>query len=110
MDFSSPAACRDQLQRLHPIDIPATHATLTRIVEGLLDAKPAPNLHLEVLEAAREVIAYAQHETARRYAAQPLPPDSEENRTLLEVVKLGRKLSHSYAQIARVQHIERHLF
>lgn len=101
MDFSSPAACLDQLQRLHPIDIPATQATLTRIIEGLLGAKPAPNQHLEVLEAAREVIAYAQHETARRYAAQPLPPDSEENRTLLDVVNLWRKLSASYAQIAR---------
>ncbi len=102
MDFSNPAACLDLLQNLHPIDIPRTHATLMQITEALLRAAPAPNQHLEVLEAAREAISCSQNETARRYTSQPLPPDSDENTTLQQVLKLWQTLSRSYAQIARL--------
>ena len=102
MDFSNPAACLDLLQKLHPTDVPRTHATLIQMTEALLEAAPAPNQHLEVLEAAREMIACTQDETARSYAGQPLPPDSKGNEILLQVLRLWRTLSRSYAQIARI--------
>jgi len=102
MDFSNPANCLDVLQKLHPIDVVRTHATLVRMTEALLQAAPAPNQHLEVLETAREVIADTQDAMARRYASHPLPPESDENETLQQVVKLWRMLSRSYAQIARL--------
>ena len=102
MDFANPAVCLDLLQKLHPTDIARTHATLLQITEALLLAAPAPNQHLEVLEAAREAIAFSQNERARCYASQPLPPDSEENESLQQVLRLWQALSRSYAQIARL--------
>lgn len=101
MDYRNPAACLALLPKLHPLDVEETHATLDRIVSNLLDAMPAANQHLEVLEAAREQIALVQAEHARRYAARPLPPDSEENNTLLNVVGFWQNMARSYAQIAR---------
>ena len=101
MDFTNPAACLDLLQKLHPIDTARTHATLLQITETLQLASPAPNQHLEVLEAAREVIACSQNEHARCYTSQALPPDSEENAVLQQVLRLWQVLSRSYAQIAR---------
>lgn len=101
MDYRNPAECLAELARLQPLDVDRTRATLERMVSSLLDAMPAPNQHLEVLEAAREEIALVQAEYARRYAAQPLPPDSEENNTLLNVVALWRNMARSYAQITR---------
>jgi len=102
MDFSNPATCLDLLQKLYPTDIVRTHATLVAMMEALLQAAPAPNQHLEVLEAAREVIADTQDTIARRYTSHPLPPDGRENDTLQQVVQLWRTLSRSYAQIARL--------
>ena len=102
MDFSNPAVCLDLLQKLHPTDIPRTHALLSDMIETLLHAAPAPNQHLEVLEAAREAIACSQEGISRRYASLPLPPDGEENASLQRVVRLWRNLSRSYAQIARL--------
>ncbi|WP_230976806.1 hypothetical protein [Pseudothauera rhizosphaerae] len=101
MDYRNPAECLAELPKLHPLDVDATHATLSAMVAGLLDAVPAANQHLEVLEAAREQIALVQAEYARRYAAQPLPPDSEENNVLQSVVALWLGMARSYAQITR---------
>ncbi len=101
MDFSKPAECLELLQRLHPVDVKTTHATLSTMVGSLLEASPPPNQHLEVLEAAREVVAFTQNEMARRYAAHPLPPDSDENETLTRVVRLWNNIAQSYALIAR---------
>ena len=81
MDYTQPAACLDQLQRLHPIDFRKTHDTLLRIVHGLLAARPAPNQHLEVLEAARDTLTFAQGEMARAYTTRPLPPSRTPERT-----------------------------
>ncbi len=101
MDYRNPAECLAELSRLHPLDVDGTRTTLDRMIASLLDAMPAANQHLEVLEAAREQIALVQAEYARRYAAHPLPPDSEENNTLLGVVGLWQNMARSYAQITR---------
>lgn len=101
MDLTQPATCLELLQRLHPVDLEATHATLSAIVDRLLAARPAPNQHLEVLEAAREPMAFCQGELGRRYAAHPLPPDDDENATLLRVARLWNEVARSYALIAQ---------
>lgn len=100
MDFGQPAACLALLHRLHPIDFRATHATLTRIVGSLLEAAPAPNQHLEVLEAARETLAFVQGEMARTYSAHPLPPGRMEDDALERVMGLWKAMAQSYARIA----------
>ena len=100
MDYTQPAACLDALRKLHPIDFRATHDTLSRIVRGLLGARPAPNQHLEVLEAARDTLNFAQGEMARSYTTRPLPPSRDAERTLDHVVGLWQAMARSYAAIA----------
>ena len=100
MDYTQPAACLDKLRKLHPIDFTATHETLSRIVRGLLGARPAPNQHLEVLEAARDTLNFAQGEMARAYTARPLPPSRDAERMLEHVVGLWQAMARSYAVIA----------
>lgn len=100
MDYAQPAACLDQLQKLHPIDFRSTHETLARIVHGLLAARPAPNQHLEVLEAARDTLNFAQGEMARAYTARPLPPGRDGENMLERVVGLWQAMAQSYAAIA----------
>ena len=100
MDYTQPAACLDKLRKLHPIDFTATHETLSRIVRGLLGARPAPNQHLEVLEAARDTLNFAQGEMARAYTARPLPPSQDAERMLEHVVGLWQAMARSYAAIA----------
>lgn len=97
----TPAECLTLLQRLDPSRVDDSHAALSAIVDNLLDTLPAPNQHLEVLEAARPLIAQVQTASAQRYTGQPLPPDSSENATLLRVVALWRNLACSYALIAQ---------
>lgn len=101
MDYRNPAECLSLLQSLQPEKVDETHALLSTIVGTLLDALPAPNQHFEVLEAARPTIARVQAELGRRYADHPLPPDNEENATLMRVVGLWHNLARSYTQIAR---------
>jgi len=100
MDYRNPAECLALLKRLHSVGIDETQAVLAEMVSSLLQALPAPNQHLEVLEAARGQIAFVQSELAKRYASHPLPPDSTENATLRRVVALWLDLARSYAQIA----------
>lgn len=99
MDYRNPAACLELLRNLHQANVDETHASLTRIVTTLRSYPPAPNQHLEVLEAARPIIAFTQTELGKRYAAHPLPPESEENVTLESVVGLWRELARSYTRI-----------
>ena len=100
MDYTQPTACLDKLRKLHPIDFTATHETLSRIVRGLLGARPAPNQHLEVLEAARDTLNFAQGEMARAYTARALPPSQDAERMLEHVVGLWQAMARSYAAIA----------
>jgi len=106
MDYRNPAECLALLKRLHSVGIDETQTVLTDMVSRLLEARPAPNQHLEVLEAARGQIAFVQGELARRYASHPLPPDGMENETLRRVVALWDALARSYAQIARLDAAE----
>jgi len=101
LDYREPADCLEMLRRLHPTDLDASHAKLVEMVSTLLAYPPAPDEHLEVLEAARSTIAFVQAELALRYAAHPLPPDDIENETLARVAGLWADLARSCALILR---------
>lgn len=100
-NFRTPAACLEALERLNPVNVAETHATLARMLESLLEDKPHPGEHLQVLEAARLPLELVQDEMSKRYAAHPLPPDSAENTTLQNVVRLWQIMRRSYAEIAQ---------
>jgi cyclic-di-GMP-binding protein len=101
LDYRNPADCLELLRRLHPTDLDDSHQRLREMVGSLLEHPPAPNQHLEILEAARSTIAFIQGELGLRYASHPLPPDSVENETLGRVTGLWTDLARSCAVIMR---------
>ncbi|MDY0072292.1 MAG: hypothetical protein RBR77_06545 [Thauera sp.] len=100
MNLSQPAVCLELLEKLHPTDVERTHGLLVSMVDSLLQAAPAPNQHLEVLEKARELLHFTQNEISCRYTNRPLPPHSEDNHFLQKVIRLWQQLSQSYARLA----------
>ncbi len=89
------------LQRLDPDEPDATQTQLASMVETL-NANPLPSeQHLEVLETARTLIASVQTQLARRYAAFPAAPKSDESRMLKRVQRLWKDLYTGYMLIAR---------
>lgn len=100
MDYHNPAQCLGALQNL-PIDDPAERlAELASIIAGLLDARPAPDQHLEVLEMARPLIDKTRGKLPGLDGDEPLPPDSQHNTLLFGVIELWRNYSRSYAAIS----------
>ena len=98
-DLRSVEQYRKLLRNLHTLNASESHATLVRMLEGLLASPLGPEEQLEVLESARQTITFVQFEMASRYAAQPLPPDSNEDGTLRQVVRLWTALSTAYARL-----------
>ncbi len=101
MDYSNPASCLDLINKLDARDAVGTQIQLLSMVDELQQTPPPPNQHLEVLEAARDLVNRVQGDLARRYAAQCVSPDSEENTVLRQVVAMWRCLADSYADIMR---------
>ncbi len=99
-DLRSVEQYRKLLRNLHTLNAAESHATLVRMLEGLLASPLGPEEQLEVLESARQTITFVQHEMSSRYAAHPLPPDSQEDATLRQVVRLWTALSTAYARLA----------
>ncbi len=100
MNFRNPADCLNLLHNLHPVNVAQTHATLSEMVLSLLDSMPAPNQHLEVLEAARDLLHFVQAEMGQSYAAYPIAPGDPLNQNLIRVVELWKQLARSYDMIA----------
>jgi len=98
-DLRSVEQYRKLLRNLHTLNAAESHATLVRMLEGLLASPLGPEEQLEVLESARQTITFVQHEMSSRYAAHPLPPDSAEDATLRQVVRLWTALSTAYARL-----------
>ena len=99
-DLRSVEQYRKLLRNLHTLNAAESHATLVRMLEGLLASPLGPEEQLEVLEASRQTITFVQHEMSSRYAAHPLPPDSAEDATLRQVVRLWTALGTAYARLA----------
>ena len=99
-DLRSVEQYRKLLRNLHTLNATESHATLVRMLEGLLASPLGPEEQLEVLESARQTITFVQHEMSSRYAAHPLPPDSAEDATLRQVVRLWTALSTAYARLS----------
>ncbi|WP_374401004.1 hypothetical protein [Niveibacterium sp.] len=100
-DFSNPDACLAWLASLNPTNLHETHELLAAMLGSLQERPPLPAQHLQVLEAARSAVEFVQTELARRYAARPLPPVSQEDETLRIVVELWQQMLRGYTLIAQ---------
>ncbi|GAA5174974.1 hypothetical protein GCM10025771_05970 [Niveibacterium umoris] len=100
-DFSNPDTCLAWLASLNPTNLHEAHSALSAMFSALAETPPLPARHLEVLEAARSPVEFVQTELARRYAARPLPPVSQEDETLRIVLELWQHMLRSYTLIAQ---------
>lgn len=101
MDYSNPESCLKLIDTLDADDAAETQARLSDMADELQQAAPAPKQHLEVLEAARDLIFKVQCTLANGYATRCVSPNSPENTTLRQVIALWRCLADSYADIMR---------
>lgn len=101
MNLRTPADCLEAIKRLNPLQAEASQRALQEILTTLIEGSPPPNQHLEVLEAARELLAEVQAEVAKSYALHPLPPGSHEDGVLSRVTQLWRLMARSYAHVTR---------
>jgi hypothetical protein len=98
-ELSSLDQYHKQLRNLHTLNAPESHSTLISMIEGLAHAPLSATEQLDVLESARQTVAFVQHEISSRYAAHPLPPNSNEDQNLQQVVRLWGCLSQAYARL-----------
>ncbi|WP_341676952.1 hypothetical protein [Niveibacterium sp. SC-1] len=100
-NWNQPEECLAWLQNLNPTNVGETHALLAQMLGAQLEAPPLPARHLEVLEAARVAVEYVQAELSQRYAARPLPPTSNEDETLRNVLALWNLMLRGYSVVAQ---------
>lgn len=100
-DFNNIEQCMAFLDDLNATDVDQAIVALQTMLEGMAVASPDPKGHLDVLEHARPIIDFVQSEAAKRYAARPLPPSSQEEGVLQQVTRLWSILATNYAFVAQ---------
>lgn len=101
VDFNQPAQCQALLRRISVTDLEEAGRTLMQLLEGMAVANPPPLAHLQVLEEARPTLDYVLGEVSKRYASRPLPPSSNEEETLRQVVRLWSLMATNYGFVAQ---------
>jgi len=101
IDFNNVEQCMALLDSLNATNVDQATAALLELLEGMAVASPEPKGHLDVLEHSRQTIDFVQAEAAKRYAARPLPPDSQEENVLQQVTRLWSILATNYAFVAQ---------
>ena len=100
IDCRDPQQCMALIASLPLTKTGQVHRTLTALLQGLALAPPPAASYLQVLEMARTPLAFAQEETASRYALRSLVPGRPDDKTLDAVVRLWRLMAQAYAQVA----------
>lgn len=99
MDYRDKRQCAELLSRARNSQPDEAHVLLSGLIQGMLETPPPPDEHLELLEAARPLLAQLQAGQAQHYATHPLPPDSQENELLRRVVELWRAYARTCAAL-----------
>ncbi len=102
IDTADAAACKTLIARLPLANAPEAQQTLARLLAGLARRPPAAPAYLEVLEAAREPLAFLQGELARHYAGKPLPLLTAEAEAFGKVIALWQAMARAYAHVAQL--------
>lgn len=86
------------LSRLVLDDPEIADRQLTRFLDTLLAMPPEAGTLFALLERAREPLAFAEAEIARRYHSKPIPLDAAEDAAFKQCVEAWRKMAAAYAQ------------
>lgn len=101
IDFSLPAQCQSLLRRISVTDLEEASRSLLMLLEGMAVSNPPPLAQLQVLEEARQTLDYVLGEVSKRYASRPLPPSSNEEETLRQVVRMWSLMATNYGFVGQ---------
>ena len=102
LDTRSAEQCRQVIAGLPITNVTGAHQKLEALLSAVHKSPPPPADYLDVLETAREPLAFLQDAMAARYASKPLPATPEESATFERTVALWRLMADSYARVAQV--------
>ena len=76
LQFIDSAGCKRWIDQLTLTNVQLTQQALTSQLASLGAAQIAPLERLKILETLRDPVNFVQAESAKRYAAKPLPLDA----------------------------------
>jgi len=98
LQFADAAGCKRWIEQLTLTNVQLTQQALTTQLSHLNDAQLAPLERLKILEALRDPVYFVQAESAKRYAAKPLPLDPGETTVWNNVIALWQEMGRNYQQ------------
>src|SRR5215475_3871262 len=98
LQFTDGASCKRWIEQLTLTNVQLTQQVLTTQLAALGTAQLPPLERLKILEALRDPVHFVQAESAKRYAAKPLPLEAGEMTVWNNVISLWQEMSRNYQQ------------
>jgi len=98
LQFIDSAGCKRWIDQLTLTNVQLTQQSLTTQLASLGAAQIAPLERLKILETLRDSVHFVQAESAKRYAAKPLPLEAGEATVWNNVNALWQEMSRNYQQ------------
>ena len=96
LQFVDSAGCKRWIEQLTLTNVQLTQQLLTAQLANLGAAQMPPLERLKILETLRDPIHFVQAESAKRYAAKPLPLEAGETTVWNNVIALWDEMSRNY--------------
>ncbi|WP_300452010.1 hypothetical protein [Accumulibacter sp.] len=91
------------LSRLPLADSQQAELDMNEFLDSLLQAPPAADVYLQLLEQTRISLCFIEEDLARRYANKPLPLGDIEEQAFQQVIGTWLKAARSYSHCAQLQ-------
>ena len=98
LQFTDSAGCKRWIEQLTLTNVQLTQQVLTAQLVSLGAAQLPPLERLKILETLRDPVHFVQAESAKRYAAKPLPLEAGETTVWNNVIALWQEMSRNYQQ------------
>ena len=98
LQFTDSNGCKRWIEQLTLTNVQLTQQVLTAQLASLGAAQLPPLERLKILETMRDPVHFVQAESAKRYAAKPLPLDAGETVVWNNVIALWHEMSRNYQQ------------
>ncbi len=98
LQFVDSTGCKRWIEQLTLTNVQLTQQVLTAQLASLGAAQLPPLERLKILETLRDPVDFVQAESAKRYAAKPLPLEAGETTVWNNVIALWQEMSRNYQQ------------
>jgi len=96
LQFTDSVSCRRWIEQLTLTNVQVTQQVLSSQLASLGAAQLPALERLKILETLREPVHFVQAESAKRYAAKPLPLEAGETTVWNNVIALWQEMSRNY--------------